>query len=228
MTMTERRTETLAEAWSRRGALRGDVDFTMMYVAHDAFCRDLDRLLAAASSGDLLAPEARASWKLFARMLETHHTAEDASLWPPLKEALTDPADLAILAQMRAEHAALDPLLEAIDTAYTHDRAADAARDLARLSSGLRGHMLHEENDALPLLERTLGAEGWAAFGREMSRRIGMREMPTVLPWLLEDAAPARAAAILSTVPAPVRLLLRDLWAKRYRQAPLLHGEAAS
>ena len=41
--------ETRAEAWERRAGLRGAVDFTMMYVGHDAFCRDLDRLTAAAT-----------------------------------------------------------------------------------------------------------------------------------------------------------------------------------
>jgi len=33
--------ETAAETRERRAALAGDVDFTMMYVAHDAFNRDL-------------------------------------------------------------------------------------------------------------------------------------------------------------------------------------------
>ena len=32
--------------------LTGQVDFTMMYVAHDAFARDLHRMAAASERGD--------------------------------------------------------------------------------------------------------------------------------------------------------------------------------
>ena len=40
-------TESRADAWTRRQSLTGSVDFTMMYVAHDAFNRDLERLIGA-------------------------------------------------------------------------------------------------------------------------------------------------------------------------------------
>ena len=36
--------ETRTEAWKRRAALAGEVDFTMMYIAHDAFNRDFTQL----------------------------------------------------------------------------------------------------------------------------------------------------------------------------------------
>ena len=40
--------ETRIEAWKRRAALAGEVDFTMMYIAHDAFNRDMARLIYSA------------------------------------------------------------------------------------------------------------------------------------------------------------------------------------
>ena len=44
-------TESKADAWRRRQSLTGSVDFTMMYVAHDAFNRDLERLIGASQTG---------------------------------------------------------------------------------------------------------------------------------------------------------------------------------
>lgn len=216
-------TETRAEAWRRRDAIRGDVDFTMMYAAHDAFCRDLDRLLGAAGDGSLLTAEARGTWELFSRMLHAHHTAEDVGLWPRLEAAVSDPLDTATLEAMKLEHASLDPLLDAITSAYAEGRARDVALQLDTLSRRLRSHMQHEENDALPLLERTLGQDGWAAFGQQMRHELGMRDMSHMVPWLLEGASESAATSLLQMLPAPVRILHRRLWAPRYQRARILH-----
>jgi hypothetical protein len=53
--------EVPVEAWRRRGRLAGEVDFTMMYVAHDPFGRDLARLINAAATGQGLTPAAIAT-----------------------------------------------------------------------------------------------------------------------------------------------------------------------
>jgi hypothetical protein len=215
--------ETRADAWKRREALRGRLDFTMMYVGHDAFCRDVDRLLAAAECGAILTPEARGTWELFSRMLHVHHTAEDVSLWPRLETAVSDPLDLATLEAMKLEHASLDPLLNAITVAFADGRGDDISRDLDLLSRGLRAHMRHEEDAALPLLERTLGQPGWVAFGEQMRRRLGMRDMSRMLPWLLDEASESSASTVLGMVPTPVRVLNRHLWSACYRRTQILH-----
>lgn len=216
-------TETRAAAWRRREALRGEVDFTMMYVGHDAFCRDLDRLLEAAAGGVLRSPEARATWAQFARMLHVHHTAEDEALWPPLEAAVTDPLDRTTLAAMNREHAELDPLVDQITTGFAEDRIDDVADDLELLSTSLRLHMQHEESAALPLLERTLGEPGWTAFGEHVRRLLGMREMSRMLPWMLDGASPEAASSVLAMLPAPVRVLERTLWSPSYRRSRVLH-----
>ena len=70
----------------------GDADLTIMLAAHAAFRRDLAQLARAASFADLPAPGRRASvqagWELFKRQLHLHHTAEDAIVWPALRERL--------------------------------------------------------------------------------------------------------------------------------------------
>ncbi|MCW2916663.1 MAG: Hemerythrin cation binding protein, partial [Actinomycetia bacterium] len=46
----------------RRRSVRGKVDFTMMYAAHDAFQRDLRRLTAVVGAGRTADPAVRAGW----------------------------------------------------------------------------------------------------------------------------------------------------------------------
>ena len=122
--MNTPQTETPTQAWSRRAAHAGEVDFTMMYVAHDAFNRDLVRLLAAARAGQGFSPAALATWQLFSRQLHTHHTAEDTALWPRLRAAVEVEEERSLLDEMEAEHGELDPRLERIEAALA-DRHAD-------------------------------------------------------------------------------------------------------
>src|SRR5881394_1749001 len=92
------------------------IDFTVMYATHDAFRRDLERLEAAAAAGKAGTPEVRAGWESFKSQLIVHHTVEDAYLWPRLRSAVAGrPDDLALLDDMEAEHARIDPLLAAVE-----------------------------------------------------------------------------------------------------------------
>ncbi|GGB41907.1 hypothetical protein GCM10011492_36100 [Flexivirga endophytica] len=217
MTLT---TETHAEAQRRRTLLKGRVDFTMMYVAHDAFNRDLSRLIDAVGRGDGLSTAAASTWKLFTAQLHTHHTAEDRALWPPLRDAVTDPNDLAVLDAMESEHAQIDPLLDTVDAAFASRENAVLINELADLADGLARHMRHEENSALPLLDRTLGQAGWDGFvARIRHENGGLRGGAAYLPWVLDGASDQLTTAVLRTLPRPARWLYRRRWAPRYRQA---------
>lgn len=215
-------TETPAEALRRRARLRGSVDFTMMYVAHDAFNRDVAHLTGAAARGHGFTSAAVATWRMFSRQLHTHHTAEDAALWPRLaRVAVGDETD--ILASMEAEHAAIDPRLERIDAAINDRHSPDLLAELQALGADLSGHMKHEEEAALPMLERRLGAAGWEAFTAEIRQRVGgIKGGAQYLPWVLDGAAPATRRTVLRTLPPPARLLLRAVWEPRYHRSPRL------
>jgi hypothetical protein len=65
--------------------LNGKVDFTMMYVAHDAFTRDVHRMAVASERGLAWTPETQAGWAMFTKQLHVHHATEDTSLWPQLR-----------------------------------------------------------------------------------------------------------------------------------------------
>jgi iron-sulfur cluster repair protein YtfE (RIC family) len=210
--------ETPSMALRRRAAIPGEVDFTMMYVAHDAFNRDLARLLTAADAGTALSPAAVATWQSFSTQLHTHHTAEDISLWPRLQELVSDPTESRIIEDMQQEHASLDPRLQHVDAAIAAGDEGVLAEELRALGTGLPEHMRHEEEAALPLLERRLGQAGWDAFGAEIRRQQGgIKGAAEYVPWVLDSANPAYAATFLRLLPGPARLLYRRIWEPRYR-----------
>lgn len=217
-------TETPAQAWSRRGARPGEVDFTMMYVAHDAFRRDLARLLAAARAGEGLSPAALATWQLFSRQLHTHHSAEDTALWPRLRAAIEVEEERVLLDEMEAEHSELDPRLARIEAALESRRVDGLVSELDGLARGLSAHMRHEEDAALPLVERRIGAHGWKAFGDQIrDQNGGIKGGALYLPWVLDGATDDVKARVLGLLPLPARLLYRR-WERTYRNAGRLAG----
>jgi hypothetical protein len=95
-------------------------------------------------------------------------------------------------------------------------------RDLARvgeLESGNEGwsqshlleHLEHAERDALPLVDRTLSPEQWMTFGQASAQRMGP-DMPSYMPWLIDDVAEDEATHLLSLVLSPVRQVYADQW----------------
>ena len=185
---------------------RFKLDMTMMYAFHDALRHDLESVaqMTARSEG----------WDTFERFLRIHHSVEDEALWPVLREELVDRADdLALVDEMEAEHAALEPLLDAIDDALKGGESAPAAR--ADLAARLEEHLSHEEEAALPLIDRTLSEEQWVHFGEAGLARL-RPDMPTFLPWLLSGTNDERASGVLGYLPGPIQASLRDEWQPAY------------
>lgn len=215
---TGHRLETRPEAWIRRRAHADAVDFTMMYVAHDAFDRDLVRLHDAASTNEVVTDAMRATWAMFSEQLDIHHTAEDEELWPPLMEAAPDDREHRVLEAMEAEHETLDPMIDRVDAALVSGDLTTLATELAALRRALSAHMAHEEDEALPLVERRLGQAGWDAFGRKIRDRVGgMSAGARYLPWILEDADDQARPTVLAMLPFPARILCRRVWEPRFR-----------
>jgi hypothetical protein len=122
-----------------------------------------------------------------------------------------------LLDAMEAEHAAIDPLLAAIDAALA-DRDSGPGRlgELAdALATALRGHLDHEEKEGLPLIDTTITAEQWQAFGAEGAKLISA-DVSRFMPWMLEGAAPEVTASVLGLLPPPVQQAYRDQWQPGY------------
>jgi hypothetical protein len=197
------------------------LDMTMMLTLHDALRRELERITVVTARTDddprrIL--RAAVGWRMFTEYLHIHHTAEDDALWDPMAALLDDrPDDVALLAAMEAEHAAIDPLIAAVDDALAdreagHERLGGAVE---ALSSTLKWHLRHEEADGLPLIDDVLGAAEWADFGRLHSTRVGDR-LATYLPWLLDGAGDLWTERVLSRLPAPARETYETRWQPAY------------
>jgi hypothetical protein len=80
------------------------LDITAMYAMHNALRRELEHLarITASSNDDprhIL--RTAAGWELLKQALHIHHTSEDDSLWPAMRQALASrPDDLALLDAM--------------------------------------------------------------------------------------------------------------------------------
>jgi hypothetical protein len=207
----------------------GDADLTIMLAAHAAFRRDLAQLARAASFADLPDPGRRASvqagWELFKRQLHLHHTAEDAIVWPALRERLphSEPAQ-SVLDAMEAEHQQIDPLLAAVDDAFGragngHRADAGAIGDAAdALATSLTAHLAHEEGDGLPLIGMALTSAEWRGVGFRIVRKNGLSAGGEMFAWLADGADPDQAAAAIGTLPPPARLVYRAIWKPRYNR----------
>jgi iron-sulfur cluster repair protein YtfE (RIC family) len=197
------------------------LDMTAMYAMHDALRRELAHLARVTSKVDddpRRVLSSAVGWHLFKKSLHIHHTAEDDALWPALRATLADrPEDLALLEAMEAEHAAIDPIIGAIDATLA-DPNAESGRlgDLTdALSTGLAAHLKHEEDAAIPLIQMTATAQQWAHFGQIHGQRIGP-DAPRLLPWLLDGADEQTIKTILAPLPEPARAAYAAQWRPAY------------
>jgi hypothetical protein len=202
------------------------IDLTAMLVFHDALRRDLEQLarVAARTTGDprdIL--RTSVGWTDFKTYLHVHHTSEDEMLWPMLREALTDrPDELLLLATMESEHAALDPVLKAVDAELSApDGGSEQIGDLVdALTIVLGDHLRHEEAETLPLIADTLTQEQFLAFGASHPQKIGPG-VPHYLPWLLTKATDEDTTNVMALMPENARQLYYDAWQPAYAaQAP--------
>jgi iron-sulfur cluster repair protein YtfE (RIC family) len=199
----------------------GRIDFTLMYATHDAFRRDLARLQLAASMSRTGSVGPQTGWANFKRQLAVHHTVEDEALWPRVAEASPGhPGAAEVLAAMEAEHGGLDALLEAVDTAMAARAAApkDVEDAVAALKTALENHMRHEEEAALPLIQEVLEVKDWEAFGRAMARKQKLSGAAAYVPWVLDGANDKQRDAFFAAMPAPVKVVNRLVWDRRYRR----------
>ncbi|GAB2736602.1 hemerythrin domain-containing protein [Nocardioides pakistanensis] len=172
----------------------GPVALDAMYLMHHAFRRDLTAFTAAARStpvSDRAAWRALAErWTLFSETLHHHHSGEDAGLWPLLLDR-ADQEGRETLEAMEAEHAEIDPLLEGCAagfrrlaaTADEDARVALAAR-LEAARDSLGRHLVHEETEALPLVQRLMSQAEWERMEEEHFKKgLQLSRILQIVPW---------------------------------------------
>jgi iron-sulfur cluster repair protein YtfE (RIC family) len=204
---------------ARHGA--GDADLTVMLAAHDAFRRDLVSLARAAGAADRADPQRREQvgrgWQVFKRQLHFHHTGEDRLIWPRLAGRLAhSESAMSTLQAMEDEHALVDPLLDAVDTAFADPAGDRLAGTVDELVTTLHSHLAHEERDALPLIGTALTAAEWRGVGLRLGRQNGLSGSSEFFAWMLDGVPADEVNAVLAELPVPLRLVYRAAWRPRY------------
>ncbi|WP_420750350.1 hemerythrin domain-containing protein [Rhodococcus sp. O3] len=203
-----------------------DADLEVMYLIHDAFRRDSERLARVAEKG---VPEDPAThdavllgWHGFSRELHQHHMIEDEFLWPLMRTRLgQEPDALEVLDAMEAEHSLIDPTLAAVEEAFDdREHGPDVlAERLDAIVHLLRSHLAHEERDALPLVARALTSEEWHQISKDALRKMSLSDVAATTPYLFEGAPEDRVRLVFSELPLPLRLVHRFWWEPKYRHA---------
>lgn len=197
----------------------GEVDFTMMFLTHDAFLRDLRRLEDAVAAGRAAEAGVHNGWETVKHELHIHHVGEDEAIWPALRAKLTRPEDTAVLDMMEAEHGLIDPLQARIDAAFAAGGEGLTAA-VEEFATALTTHMEHEENLALPLVDAHLGQEGWGGYHEHMIRTQGIPEVGAYLAWILDDAPASAHDKVLGMLPDSLRAMYHQQFLPQYRATP--------
>lgn len=210
-------------------APEGPIPMDMMYVMHHAFRRDLNRFVEAVRAtpaGDQATwRRLEERWDLFATVLHKHHSGEDAGLWPWLLEH-AEPDEVATLEAMEAEHAEIDPLLEACraglrrlaTTADEDARAALAVRMVAARDC-LARHLAHEETDAIGIVQRRMTPEVWARIDAEhFQKETKLGFVAQVVPWAVDGLPREVRERMFGEPGGRVFRLLWLLTRRRYHQ----------
>ena len=208
-------------------------DMTMMLTIHAALRREVERIARITARVDedpRHVLSTAVGWELFKKFLTIHHTAEDVTVWPVMQRALADkPDELALLADMEAEHAVIDPLLADIDAAL-----ADRDSGLERLGgltdalhTHLNAHLDHEEGEALKLMDITMTKEEWTVFAVAGRDQIG-DDARRYLPWLLDGMPADQLAGFVSNMPDPLRIPYETEWRAAYEELDIWNAKSRS
>jgi hypothetical protein len=153
-------------------------------------------------------------WRLLRRELEFHHAAEDADLWPVLRPRLTTAEEKAAVDAMVEEHARIPEALSAVDASMgSGSGRSEAVKGLRTL---VVEHLDHEEQAVLPLVATHLTDREWHDFMLAERSKRRPPERPQFLTWVLDDASPENAEAVLREIPAPGRFVYRSILKPRY------------
>ena len=196
---------------------------SMNQIIHAAVRRDVSRTehaLRALREGDAArARQLQAAWRNLVRELTHHHESEDELIWPFL---ISRGFSAELMAVMEEEHVAMKRALAGAERAIdevvaepTVSRAQAAADTVSRSSAVINDHLEHEENDVEPLLARFEDDAEWKALAKKL-RPAAITDAGSALAWMQDGAGESELAALRSTIPAPVVLVMTRVFGRRY------------
>lgn len=141
--------------------------------------------------------------------LRAHHEAEEAALWPRLRERCPDEA---IVPAVIAEHEALDGTLTRAEHALVQFSTEPTAQwgghlvgALLTLQFELEALVSTQERQILPLAAEHLSVEEWAEITPLAFAAFGGDRPWLVLGLVLDASTEAQAASLLERLPEDVR-----------------------
>ena len=199
------------------------IDLSGFLIAHAGMRQEFG--LLGATAREPLDADRRQLWEsqvaLVLDVLHHHHTAEDDTIWPMLRERA--PESITTLDRLEADHARIDPMLAG--AADTTRPLAERADLLDALHVLINTHLDLEERNAVPLMRRHITLAEWDALGERAVRDMGRRRIPTIYGWYASAGSAEQVAAALASVPAVARVLFRLFWWPAYqRRARRLYG----
>jgi hemerythrin-like domain-containing protein len=155
--------------------------------------------------------------------LHSHHTGEDAILWPRLLQRATPSA--ALVHTMQEQHHRVEQHVEETTAALSSwmrvpgpMTALRLARTVDDLRAALLEHLDLEEREILPLISAHISVAEWQSLAEHGKNHTPRAQLPLVFGAILEEADATERAALLAAVPAPVRFFLRTAGARQYRR----------
>lgn len=217
MTMTTTATRPQLFLPGQVAAPEGPLDLTNMYLAHHGFRRDL---AAFAKAVPVTPVEDRDAWSalaerwwMFSQVLHHHHKAEDDWLWPVLTER-SDAAGRETLEAMEAEHAEIDPTLEACEAGFARlaehadpDARAALAVRLTAARESLGRHLAHEESDAIRIVQSVMTEQEWTDFEKRIGETITLSQVFKLVPWVIHGLSAERRREVFAATGAAHRVL---------------------
>ncbi|QVQ52251.1 hemerythrin domain-containing protein [Spiractinospora alimapuensis] len=184
-----------------------------MYIVHNMLRRafgELPALVRGVEDGSERARTVADHARLLVAILSTHHEAEDEVLWPILMERC--PAELTpMVATMEEEHQQLHTLLDTVSERaekYSVTASAGDREDLARATEAvvgpMHGHLVGEERNILPLIDRYCTDEEWASVGEHGLPQLTPTQVPLVFGMMLRVATEDQRAVLAAHIPDEV------------------------
>ncbi|NMO55692.1 hemerythrin domain-containing protein [Actinoplanes sp. TBRC 11911] len=203
-----------------------------MYMVHTMFRREfaaLPGLVRDVPEGDA---ERRATVaehvEFLAGVLEGHHRAEDALMWPKLLERGSAEVGPAV-ETMETQHGRLDQLSSSLVAALGRwrDDPAEVAAVLDELVGALYQHMGMEETVILPLAEKYMTAGEWTEMAHHSGAGMPAGKLTLIFGMTAYEADPAVMAETLGSLPPDVRAELENEGVRAYASyAERIHGTA--
>ncbi|MFI6603548.1 hemerythrin domain-containing protein [Nonomuraea sp. NPDC050536] len=197
-------------------AAPGPLDMSNMYLAHFGFRRDLGHLITAVGRVRLddrrrvTALREHHAWVLF--VLHHHHTAEDETVWPRLRERA--PESIGTIDALEAEHESCDRWIRESTEAFQAFDAGPSEQGRERLMAALRAladtlgaHLAHEETDGIPLMMAHIPPEEDAEMHKAITKQYGLRKLIMLLGWITSELPADVEAHLRRTSPRPLLLL---------------------